>query len=215
MPAMQVDPTLRVAALAGLELAINKALQLDPSAGQQLAQLAPCSLQINCEDYQLQLFILLQDQQVQLLQHYEEPCSAVISGPSSAFIELLSSEDKGAAMISGDLQLQGNSQLLLQLQAILMGLELDWEGKLADLIGDIPSHLIGQKTRQLWQHAKRSKNKFEQHLHDFVLEEARLLPSRAEAEEFYQQLNELQHRCDRLGAKLNKAQQKQPPSDQP
>lgn len=208
MAASQLDPTLSVAALAGLELAINKALKLDPSAHKQLQQLAPSSLQLDVSDWGLALFILIEADQIQLLQHYEDQCNAVISGPSSAFIELLSSEDKGAAMISGDLQLQGNSQLLLQLQAVLTGLELDWEAKLAELIGDIPSHLIGQKARQFFRHAKRSKSKFEQHLHDFIVEEARLLPTRDEVEDFYQQLNELQHRCDRLAARLKKAQQK-------
>lgn len=202
-----IDPTLSTAALASLELAINKALELDLSAQQQLQQLSPNSLNLQCHDLNISLFILLHNGQIQLLQHYEQPCSAVISGPGKAFLELLSSEDKGASLISGELQLQGNSQLLLELQAIMNSLELDWEARLAGVLGDIPAHLIGRSGRHFWQFTQQSGKKFRQHLQDFIVEEARLLPSCPEAENFYQQINELQYRCDRLAARLQKAQQ--------
>lgn len=202
----KIDPTLSTAALASLELAINKALSLDLSAQQKLQQLSPNSLHLQFNDWNISLFILLKEAQVQLLQHYEASCSAVISGPSTAFFELLRSDDKGAALISGELQLQGNSQLLLELQAIMNTLELDWESRLADVLGDIPAHLIGRSGRHFWQFTQQSGQKFQQHLKEFIVEEARLLPSQREAEGFYQQINELQYRCDRLTARLEKVQ---------
>ncbi|CAA0079524.1 Uncharacterised protein [BD1-7 clade bacterium] len=193
--------------LTALESVVNRALELDPMARQRLESLAGKSIRLQCTDPDIDLCVAVEGQSIQLMLVGEGDApttTAHLSGDMSAFIRLLTAEDKAAEMINADLRLQGESSLLIDLQDILAHVELDWEYHLARVIGDLPAHALGKFSRETLQWLKSTQPVFLRHVQEFVLEEGRLAPTQAEMDAFIDEIHVLDERVERLQARLQR-----------
>lgn len=204
---MSIDPTLQVAALAALENAINAALTLDPATAQRLQSLPEQAFKICCTEPELEIYILIRDTKIELHAHCEYDITTTISGPASEYAQLLSATDRGSALINSDLSLRGDSAALIKLQEILSEIELDWEGELAKLFGDVPAHLLGQTARHVSHWRKQTQTIFLRHLEEFIHEESKLVPAKEEVEHFIYQVQQLSSDTERLEKRINKLKQ--------
>ena len=198
-----------------IQVLVNNALKLDPLSQPRLQALAGKSLRIECHEPSLDIIIKVENQSIlfitseSFLQSEDadsKKISCHLSGDLSAYSKLLSAEDKAAALINSDLRLQGDSSLLIELDNILSHVELDWEYHLAKLIGDMPAHFIGQKSRQSWQFLRATQPVFMRHLQEYVLEEAQLCPNKIEMEEFIASVQSVSEDADRLQARIQRLQ---------
>ncbi len=202
-----VDATIQTAAVAGLEAAVNRALALDPSARQELGKLQGAVFQLSCSKPELELFLLPQTQSVRLTSLWDGAVTSAIKGTAQDFAELASSQDPAAALINGRLELHGDSGPLLELQAILRQTNMDWEAPLVDAFGDVVGHQLAQGFRGLFGWSKQAAGSIGRQLEEFITEEARLTPPRQEVEDFYQDINALNLRVERLQARAKKLAQ--------
>ena len=202
-----IDPTIQTAGLLALETAVNKALQLDKATQNKLAALVGKSFAININDIQVSIYILLFLDRIELRAIYNEPASTSLSGPLSAYFDLLGSKDKAAALINSELTIKGSTQAVMDLQQAIVDLDLDWESQLSPIIGDVPSHFLGQSARRFGQFARDTKDSFFRHLEEFIIEEGRLSPSKAEAEDVFEQIIKLKQDAERLDARLQQLKQ--------
>ncbi len=200
--------TLHTAALAALEGAINRALKMDPATTRALQQLDGTVFQLELVGTGADVYLLPQQQGVALRGFYDGPIDSHVIGTVPDFVELLSSEDPASTLINGGIQLSGDSAPLLQLQRILHRLELDWEGSLAGIIGDIPAHQLGRLVRGGMRWGKHAMDSMNRQLEEFLHEEARLLPPETELEDFYTAVSRLELSVDRAQARLAKQQQR-------
>lgn len=191
---------LNTAALAALERAVNAALALDAHTREAVAALSGKVLAIELSVPELGAFILPGAGGVRLAGHHEGRADCTVSGAASDFIALALAPDKAAALVNGNLRVAGDSQLLLALEKALSGLDVDWEQRLAAAVGDIPAHQIGRAARGSAEFGRRARTAFERHLEEFIHEEARLAPPRAEVEDFFADLRALANRVERLEA---------------
>jgi ubiquinone biosynthesis protein UbiJ len=152
----------------------------------------------------LEFFILPSENALMLMGFYEGHATTQVRGHPSDFVELLTANDAGSALINGNITLKGDSASLLELQAILHNLELDWEAELAKIIGDIFAHQLGKAVRNGLQWGKQTHNSLMRQLEEYIHEEGRLLPPRAEIEDFFSDVSKLKDDTDRLGAKIAK-----------
>jgi ubiquinone biosynthesis protein UbiJ len=136
--------------------------------------------------------------------HYEGAATTQVRGYPSDFVELLTADDAGSALINGKITLKGDSASLLELQAILHNLDLDWEAELAKVVGDIPAHQIGEAVRTGLQWGRQTHNSLTRQIEEYIHEEGRLLPPRAEIEDFFTDVSKLKDDSDRLAAKIAK-----------
>lgn len=195
----------RNAQLQALSTLINQALALDSLARQRLQQLAGKRLRLECTEPAMDVLVTVSRQgEISLSAADEQPVNAHLSGPLSAFMQLLASEDKASAMINSGLHLNGNSQLLLELEAALRQTDLDWEYQLARLIGDLPAHLLGKISRHGQQWLSSNRPVFLRHLQEFIQEEARLTPDRQEIDQFIDEVQQLRLRSERLEARIQR-----------
>ena len=132
-----VNPTLHTAAIAALEQALNRALQLDPHVGEQLAQLAGSVFQLHCTTPELEVFMLPDAAGITLMGYWDGEVTTGIRGRAADFADLATATDPAAALINGDLELTGDSAPLLALQAILAGLDMDWEAPLVNSLAGV------------------------------------------------------------------------------
>lgn len=199
-----IDPTVHTAAIATLEIAVNRALELDPAGGAQLASLQGDVFQFTCLSPELDIFLAADGNRLKLMGYWEGEVTTAIRGKASDFADLAAATDPTAALINGNLELQGDSAPLIELQKIFASLDMDWEAPLVNAFGDIAGHQFAQALRGLFSWGQQASASFLRQLEEYIHEEARLAPSRLEVEDFYQDLQHLNQQVDRLQARIRR-----------
>jgi ubiquinone biosynthesis accessory factor UbiJ len=201
------DPTLNIAAFAALEHAINAALAMDSATRKRLQSLDGNCFLLECTDPAIKVYVVVAEDRIRLPVFYDAKPATHLVGPMSEFITLATASDKPSALVNSGVRLQGDSAPLIRLADVLADIELDWEGELAKLVGDVPAHLFGAASRQLLQFGKRTHNTFLRHLEEYLHEEARLLPTRLEVEGFINDVQKLAQNVERIDARIKRLQQ--------
>lgn len=201
---MAVDPTLNTAALAALEQLVNRALRLDSHAGEALAGLEGQVFAVNCTEPAFSAYLMPSAEGLTLAAYHEGPVTTRVRGTAADFAELATARDPAAALINGNLNLDGDSAPLIALQQTLASLDLDWEAPLVDKLGDVAGHQLAEAFRGLFSFASQARVSLERQLNEFIHEEARLCPPRLELEDFYRDVADLEQRSERLESRLQR-----------
>ena len=201
-----MDQTIVQAGLASAELAINKTLAYDPAVKEKLAKLAPKVLAIEISKPKLTIFVLFGEQVS--LQRYHEQSDARLTGDLSAFLNLASHEDKHAALMKSDIQIQGSSQLALALADASSQLKIDWEAMIADITGPVVAHVIGNKIRGLNNWFKKTSQKVKDDSVEYIRDEIQITPHKLEGESRFSDIHKLKIDTDRLEARVARLQKR-------
>lgn len=199
---MIISPTLHTAGLAGLETAINGALQLDPATGNKLAALNGHVFELHCTLPELSFFLIPSPGEVRLCGLLDGAADTSLTGSADELLKLALSSDPANTLINGKLELHGDSAALIELQKIIAGLDLDWEAPLSKLFGDVAAHEIGRGIRKGLKFARQSLQKFQRQGKEFLVEESELFPPRWQVDKFYRDIEQTNLRAERLEARL-------------
>ncbi len=205
--AASLTPALHKAALAGLEALINRALRLDPATRQRLGDLADHVFLIHCTAPELKVYLLPGSDRLHLKSDCEHDAHTTLRGSATEFGQLLSAEDPANALINGRLELHGDTRALIALQQIARQLDLDWEAPLARLFGDVLGHQLGRGLRRGTRFSRDTLKYLKHQFDEYLVEESDLLPPRWQVEAFFDQVDELALRAERLEARLHRFRQ--------
>lgn len=187
------------------ETTLNALLARDPAAPARLSRLAGSRLLFRLERPHLAI-VLAFDAHGLSLGHAEADAEtiadAVVEVDSEALGSLLGGESIERLMFNGRLAVRGRTQLLEQARDLLFDLDLDWEGELAKWLGDTPANSLAEGLRRLARWGVRTRQELQADIGEYVIEEARLLPGRAQLEAVRDHLTELEMATDRLEARL-------------
>lgn len=205
---MSLTPTLL---LACAEKSLNVLLARDPAAPARLHRLVGRRLLLRLERPRLDLLVVFHSHGLGLLRHphaEEGDADAIVEIDSEALGALLGGESLEQLMFSGRLALRGKTHLLEDARSLLMDLDLDWEGALAEWFGDQPAHSLAEGLRRFTRFGLRSQRELRADLAEYIFEEARLLPGHPQRETLRDHLTELEVATDRLEARLARLQRK-------
>lgn len=190
--------------LSFLETLVNNALKLDPGTLNQLADLQGSVIHIQCTSPLTDVYITPYAGGILLQGHQDEDADCKISGSAIALLRLVSAENKAEILLNEDLTITGDTELSQNLQAIVSNLDIDWEAKIAEFVGDIAAHEIGKQLRGLLKWGQHVTNSLVMDVDEYLHEEARSLPPRAELDSFYQSIEKLAMSTDRLAARIHR-----------
>lgn len=199
-----VDPALHTAGIGALETAINRALSLDKITADQLGALEGKVFRLQCTQPTVDFYLLPQSGRVQLKGFHDGDVTTAIRGTAGDFADLATADDPAAALINGNIELDGDSAPLMDLQRVLAQLDLDWEAPLVSAFGDVAGHQLAEGLRGLFSWGRLAGDSVLRQLEEFIHEEARLAPPRAEVEDFYDDVDKLGQRVDRLAARISR-----------
>ncbi|MEH6548953.1 MAG: SCP2 sterol-binding domain-containing protein [Pseudomonadales bacterium] len=205
---MQPGPGLHTAAVGILEQAVQRALLLDPATCNALADISGKLFHLELEGPEIDIYIRPDENTIYLKGFHDGEVDTHLRGAPSDFIALVAAEDAGSELINGNIVVRGDTSSLLKLQSILHSLDLDWEGELARLVGDIPAHELGKLVRKGAKWLRFAHQSALRQLEEYLHEEGRLLPARAELEGFYDDVDALSQRVERLQARAEKMRSK-------
>lgn len=200
-------PTLKTGAIAALEGIVNRALALDPASRQQLAALHGQVFHLECTRPELDLFLILHTDRVQLAGNWEGDVTAGLSGSGSDYRELLASRDPGATLINGAMTVRGDSKALLRLREIAAHLDIDWESPLTTVFGDVIGHQFAQSLRFGQRVMSDAASSLRRQIHDYVQDESDWLAPRWEVEQFQTEVTRVAQRSEQLAANIARLQQ--------
>ncbi|MEM0955885.1 MAG: SCP2 sterol-binding domain-containing protein [Pseudomonadota bacterium] len=199
-----MDPTLHIAGAAALETALNRAFSLDPAVANRLGELEGEVFHLACTAPAIDLYLAPRAGRVRLKSFHDGNVTTSVRGTARDFADLATADDAAAALINGNIELSGDSAPLMTLQRILSSLELDWEAPLVNALGDVVGHQLAEALRGLFSWGRMAQSSLLRQLEEFVHEEARLSPPKAELEDFYEDVAILGQRVERLQAKLRR-----------
>lgn len=200
---MNLDPALLSAAARAGERAINAALKYDPGTRSALNRLAGRTIAVESTEPAFTLYLQVGDEQVHLLNHWEESVACRLKGTLADLIRLVLAPAKHSLADTG-VEVTGQPQLLAHLQQLLKEVDIDWEEPLAEVLGDVPGHQLARILRTQWNWHRTHLPKIPGLVSDFLTEELRVLPDPIEVEHFYQAIDTLRADTERLQARFDR-----------
>lgn len=189
-------------ALASAESAINAVLQLDSTAQQRLAPLAGKVIAIACSQPAFTLYLIPLEDSLQLAKEWHAPVDCTLTAPAHLLLKLASTADKTTVLHRPEVDLDGNSGVLMALAEILQDLELDWEYEVSRWLGPVPTALLANHLRSSQDWLQHSMQSLHSNTIDYLTEESRALVGRIEAETRFTEIDQLKLDLDRLDARI-------------
>ncbi|MEX1031747.1 MAG: hypothetical protein WDZ30_00160 [Cellvibrionaceae bacterium] len=201
-----LDPTLHTALCAALESAINAALRYDPGSRQALGKLDGQVLAVETTQPSATFYLIprLDSPETESLgvqSYWEGEVSARLKGSPPALASLLKSE--GLNLAEAGVEVFGNTGLLIEWQRIARNLDIDWEEAISQILGDVVGHEAATRLRGFSAWLDGRKATFERLLGEYLSEELKATPARAELEKYYRDVDQLRLATDRLVARID------------
>jgi len=189
-------------AFTTFEKLINSYLSLDPETLTQLQNFQGKTAKLTFVDLHLAIYIEVIEKGFHLRSYSEQAVCTHIEGSCIDLLKMVSSQDKQPKLISAGIKIQGDLDFGQGLYKILREIDIDWEEHLSKIMGDNLAYQFMQQARGGLSWIKKSIAILRENTQEYIQEEARLTPSLAEIEDFYQAISQLRDDTDRLEHKI-------------
>lgn len=195
---------MKLAALIApaLETALNTYLRLDVEMAGQLNAISGRLILLEVVGLEITLLVRVLNAKVQVSEQLVFEPDAIIRGSPLALVRLGLAADVPSAVMRQDVEIRGDAEVGRVFRDVLAGVEIDWEEVLARRVGDIPAHQIGNAVRTLVAALSGAADRLRMDLSEYLQEEARVIPTHIEVEQFMDDVDSLCADLDRLEARL-------------
>jgi len=200
--------------LTGLATALNHYLQLDPDSTEKLAALAGKTVAIELilptddpveSTTTVTVYLFCSATAIELADNSFDPPDVTLRGTPLALLRLA----RGTAEPRGDdIDIQGDSQVGRDLQALLLNIDIDWEEHLSRAVGDAFARQVSRTLSGFSGWSRQAVDTLLQDTAEFLQHEAKQLPPSGAVEQFLDAVDTLRSDVDRLEARIRRLQQK-------
>ncbi|SCZ65029.1 ubiquinone biosynthesis accessory factor UbiJ [Thiohalomonas denitrificans] len=198
-----------VAALAGLERAVNAVIALDPETRRRLSRLEGRVIAIELQGTGLSLFAAPGKGGLRLMGHYDSTPDTTLRGTPLALMRM-GAGGTTEGLFAGDVQIDGDVEVGQRFKHILDTMEIDWEEHLSRLTGDIVAHQVGNVFRSLAAWRRTASDTLARDTGEYIQEELQMVPGRREVDHFMDQVDTIRTDVDRLEARIRRIQGESP-----
>lgn len=190
--------------LITLQKAINHALALDESMPAKIKALHGNVLEIIITPLNVHFFICFEDHKLQLLASYDGNPNTIIHSSPLGLIRLsLLPASKVRSLFNDKIRMSGDIELGQQVKKLFDEIDIDWEGHLAHITGDVVAYQIGSFVRHGLAFKRQISSSMRQNVTEYLQEELRAFPPREEINDFFNDIDALSLRTERLSAHVN------------
>lgn len=186
-----------------LELALNQLLALDPDTRAALAPLDGRRVEVQLEAPALALAISVRGDRLEVgpADPTAEPDLGLRSTLGGLLGQLPFLRDAHATPV-GRLRINGDAELARRLQQLARGFDPDWDAPFARALGPILGPLVARVLREGLAQATIVAQGLARDGAEYLTEERRDLVAKAELEAFYDDVDALRERVERLAARV-------------
>jgi len=199
---------LPLTVLEGIEQALNHYLSLDPRTLAQMADLEGRVLAVELRGLAVTFYLLPGRGGVQVLGRYEGEPDACLSGTPMALGRLGLGANAPGMLFSGEVRIEGDTELGQTFRRILDDMDIDWEEQLARYTGDVVAHQVGRGLRAAARWGGQVGRSLEQDVTEYLQEETRQLITEHELEDFLDGVDTTRADVDRLEARVRRLQRR-------
>jgi ubiquinone biosynthesis protein UbiJ len=205
---MSADATSPAAELfRPLEALLQRGIDGSSEAARLCRDLDGRSLQLDLEGLPLALRLVARDGRLGVGFAGDEPADCHIGGLPISMLRLALTGDQ-QTLRTGTLSLSGDPALARDFQRLLDLARPDWEEELAQRIGDVPAHQLGNLVRGGLDWIRRAADTLTRDAGEYLKEESRDLPSRYEMDRFERDVQTLRDDVERTEARLRRLERK-------
>jgi ubiquinone biosynthesis accessory factor UbiJ len=196
--------------LSLIESLVNRVLRSDPDTLRRLGELdGKCicmRLEAPDQGEPMSFYVLPSATGIRLRLNSEATADVVITGNPPLFTKLIFG---GAVPVAtGELSIGGDIELGQRVKRILERIDLDWEERAANVIGDVVAHKFGNVARGLRGWIEDTGIILGADAREYLQEESRILAKRERVEAFLNAVDALRADTDRLEKRLQRLQGK-------
>jgi ubiquinone biosynthesis protein UbiJ len=191
-----------------IEAAINTYVSLDPELQEGLATLAGKRVGISVKGTALTFYLRFETDGVRLLAPAEHPADIMIEATPFALLRLLTVIGEGHSLAGSEVAVQGEVTDAQRIRSLLSRRHVDAEELLARVFGDVAAHQVGNFVRSLANAGRRTTGTLLQDLGEYLREESRITPSRAELDALTFAVESLRDDAERLDKRILRLQQR-------
>jgi ubiquinone biosynthesis accessory factor UbiJ len=200
-PATRTPNPLLAGLGRALELALDRALALDPQMRAQLTAIEGRRIGVELRGTGLALAIEARDGRLRVGPHWTEPAGLnVKAAPASLLAFALRRDDN--ALPPGKVEISGDADLARRLEKLFRGYRPDIEEAFAKTFGDVLGVPLARAFERAFKWSRESAEALAQDAAEYLREESRDLIAPAEMEEFLDDVDALRERSDRLQARV-------------
>ena len=188
---------------AGLEAAINAVLALDEKSASRMAQLDGRLVKLELEGLGIDLWFSFSQHRVQVSLEADVEADTVINGtPAALFAMAVPDEDGHWGAPGSRVTISGDATLARDLERLFSQLDPDWEGRLADWLGDVAAYQLASGTRIAAKQVTQTVATLEDMAAEFLHRTGSPLAQEEELFEFGRAVDQVRDATERLEARL-------------
>jgi ubiquinone biosynthesis protein UbiJ len=193
--------------LAAAEAMLNRNIAASSHASMLAQRLSGATLQVDVDGI-ARVRALVHADRLSLLAGDDSPADAVISGSPAALLALLRTASTASSPTSrrNTAQIRGNAEIANLYKELFSAARPELEEELSRWIGDLPARHVARFAQEFGTWLRRTRRIAGENLAEYWQEESRDLPSRTEADEFLQGVDQVREAADRLEARIARLQ---------
>lgn len=186
-----------------LELALNQLVALDADTGAALGKLDGKRVELALEAPALALSVTVRDGRLRVgpPDHRDEPDLGLRATLGGLLSQLPFARVSGAPPV-GKLRINGDAELARTLQHLAQAFDPDWDRPFADALGPIVGPQVARTLREGLRAGGKLARNLARDAAEFVTEESRDVVAKAELGAFYDDVDQLRDRAERLLARV-------------
>jgi ubiquinone biosynthesis protein UbiJ len=197
---LQLKPLL----ISALESAINSYLHLDDRIEELLKPMAGKVIAVHVTPFNETLYLCPSEQRLQFLENYYGDADARLSGSLAALGLMGLSATPMRSLFKGEVRIDGDTQLAGRLQRLFEKLDINLQGRMALIVGDDLAQRVGTLFRGSRHWSRQTVETLRLNLQEFLQEETRDLPAKAEADALFQDIDSCRDDLERLELRLSR-----------
>lgn len=195
--------------VAVAEGGINRALGLDPAAGERLAALNGRVMAVTITTLGQTVYCVPVGPRLQLATSWPDDAEVRLIGRASDFAQLAAAgADKQAALASGGVRIEGDAMLAQRFAEAFDAVDLDWEMPIERLLGPVAAHRIGNTARRFFGWGRESLETLGTDAFEFLREETGDLIHAEDVEAWMDAVDDLRDAVDRAEARIRRLERK-------
>lgn len=204
--ALSLLTSLKPLAGRALQIALNRALALDPDTRQALTALDGRHIDLTLEAPALAMRISVEAEQLHVgpVDHREADLAvrSSLSGVLAQLPLLARSARQGAPV--GAVRVAGDAELARRLQQLAQGFDPDWQLPFVRVFGEVLGVQVANVLRGALQQARRHASGFAHATAEYVTEESRDVVPRAELDAFHDDVDVIRDDVERLAVRVQR-----------
>ena len=204
-------PNPLLARLGGLlESAINRAVALDPETRERLVRLDGRRVGIELRPLDLALALTVDGDRLRVGPHWENTRDLNLRASPASLLAFALRRGDDSVMPPGKVDISGDAELARQIEKVLRDFRPDVEEAFTSVFGDVIGVPITRAFTNAFAWARESANALALDAVEFVRDDTRDAVSVPEAEQFFDDVDALRERTDRLDARVKRLKAAQP-----